>query len=144
MIVCLDTSAFLKRYLPETGGDALDAMLTDASEVHISRLVIAEAISAIRRSEMRGVLDIGDAARLQAGIETDCETVFFVDPLTDRICCQTIALLQSNTQLPLRAADALHIQSAKSVGCQQFITADRQQAAAAGQVGLVTTRLDPA
>ena len=144
MIVAIDTSAFLKRYLPESGAEQLHRSLGGAVEVHLSRLVIVEAISAIRRAGHRGAVLAKDVPRILDAIQLDSLDVFYIDPLTDSICLDTTEILRTLNSLPLRAADALQIQSAINLQADLFVTADRQQAAAARQLGLDVELLTPA
>lgn len=144
MIAALDTSSFLKRYLPESGAEQLNEALRVATEVHLSRLVIVESVSAIRRAGQRGAILAEDVSRILNAIRDDSLDVFHVDPLTDRICLDTIEMLQSLGSLPLRAADALQIQSARAVRADLFVTADKQQASAARDLGLGVELLTPA
>ena len=53
--------------------------------------------------------------------------------LTEDVIPYAVMLMESNT---LRAMDALHIAAAKTWGCDLFVTADKEQAAAARRAGL--------
>lgn len=138
MIACLDTSALLKRYFPEAGSDALDRLLVTVDLVCLSRLVHIEAIAAVRRAMLTGDLVETDGEKVLQALGDDLVTDFRVVSLTDQIAQATVGVLTGLSSLPLRAADALHLQTAIHLEADLFVTSDRQQAAAGEALGLTT------
>ena len=62
MSVYLDTSALLKRYLPERNSDAFEAYFRDVESAQISRLTLLELRSALARKRRKGRFDTAKEA----------------------------------------------------------------------------------
>lgn len=140
-MIIIDTSALIKFYLPEPGLDQLTEAV-GASGFAVSRLAILEAIVTFRKSLFAKYIEEAQYAALVDAIRSDTERVFEVLALTDNIVSGTQAAISSSLALPLRAADALHIQTAVHFEAELFITADKQQARAAEGLGLKTLLID--
>lgn len=143
----LDSSALVKRYVPERGSAWIAELIRDES-VTISDLSDAEIASALARRVRESVIPRGTAITLfQAYLrdkeeKADYETV----ELTSGIA-QAAAdlLLTAPTTISLRTLDALHLASARrafvearrhGIPTGNFITADRGLLAAATWAGL--------
>jgi len=137
MRALFDTSALLKRYLPEPGRAALLDLIARAQVVaapHCKAELYA-ALSRVRR----------DTAAPEQAYRLTCEEVernfddFDVVPLTAVLERAAIRALESS---PLRESDALHIAAGMAAGVDLFVTADERQHQAALSVGLKSTLLE--
>jgi uncharacterized protein len=140
----LDTSALLKICFNEKGGDDLDAFLVGRADLAVSRLALLEATAATKKAHRDGRLSDQQAVLMNEGWDAARLKDLLVLPLHDEIVSATVELVRALGPLPLRAADALHIQTALNARAECFVTADRQQAQAARFVGLDTIGADPA
>ena len=138
MRILFDTSALLKRYLPERGREALLEWIGKASPVMAAPHCRVELYSALNR------------VRREAGSPEDayrrtCDEVdrnfadFDVVPLTAALERAAIRALEA---APLRAADALHVGAALVSGTALFVTADQRQYEGARAVGLKAVLLE--
>ncbi|NBC20518.1 MAG: PIN domain-containing protein [Alphaproteobacteria bacterium] len=140
----LDTSALLKVTFNEPGADQLDAMLIGRADLAVSRLAMIEAIAATRKAQREERLSEEDAELILDVWLGEHIDDLHVLPLNDEIAAATVRLIREIAPLPLRAADALHIQTALHHQAVRFVTADRQQANAARFLGLDTFGVTPA
>lgn len=138
MRVLMDTSALYKRYNREAGREQLLAISERASELVIAGHCKAEIASALNRQRHDGFATEDDYSRIMAVMKMDFEgfTLFALD---SRVEDYAIAAMQASR---LRAADALHIGTAKAAYVDLFVTADKRQAAAAQAIGLKTELIE--
>lgn len=138
MRILFDTSALLKRYLPESGRVAMLDWFARARPVVTAphcRIELYSALNRVRRETQASP----DAYR------TTCDEVernfagFEVVPWTTVMERAAVRALDAS---PLRAGDALHIAAALAAGVDHFITADQRQYQGALAVGLKATLLD--
>ncbi|MEM7765889.1 MAG: type II toxin-antitoxin system VapC family toxin [Pseudomonadota bacterium] len=141
MKAVLDTSAIVKHYALEPGHDQLEQALELIETPVISRLCAIELVATFYRLVRTRRLTEATCQDLIAVFDGDCQNVFDVYPLTDALTLSTLETVRRAQTLPLRAADAIHIQTALDAGADRFVTGDRQQAAAADALGLTVTRL---
>jgi uncharacterized protein len=132
MRVFFDTSAFAKRYIAESGTDAVMDWCQRATEIGLSAIAIPELISAFCRLRRENKITAKQYQRLKADLFADIEDIAIGD-LTPLVLSQTVKSLENNT---LRAMDAIHIGSAIALECEVFISADQRQLDAAEQTGL--------
>jgi predicted nucleic acid-binding protein len=139
-----DTSALIKRSLPERGSAWVQALCDPAGGNTIITSVLAgvEAVSALARRCREGVLSAAQYDALRDDFLAHYEQEYQVVPLTEPL--QTLArnLLERH---PLRAYDALHLAAALLVSTQLvaagldapiFLAADERLLAAARAEGL--------
>ena len=137
----LDTSA-LGRAFADGAGDAWLRDLLESGEAVMSVLALTESRSIVQTRVRRG-LAAADADLLWTRIRTALELVHFTD--LDR---QDFEAAQSllGSEIELRAADAIHLASARRVADAgvgvTFVTADRRQAAVAERLLDGVRRLD--
>lgn len=142
----LDSSALVKRYVPETGSTwirALSAQETGNSLI-IARITWVEVRSAISRREREGSLTPTDATLIIQRFRSELNNQYQVIEL-DSTLAETAGHLVS--QYPLRAYDAVQLASvlriqpafATTQSTQLiFLTADNRLSAIATALGLVT------
>lgn len=138
MKIVFDTSALLKRYLPEAGRDAVLALVQRADPLVAAPHCKLELHSALSRLVRESSVS---ASQLQATHEEIERSFSDVDvqpwtPSLERTAIRALSVA------PLRAMDALHVAAAVSARADLFVTADRRQAAAARAMGLNTEYLE--
>jgi predicted nucleic acid-binding protein len=130
----LDSSAFAKRYVEESGSDAVDAVCMDASELALSVICVPEVFSALNRRlrEQKLTQQQYDVAKNRLLGEVEDAAII---NLTSPVIATCIDILEGN---PIRAMDALHIACAIQWEAELFVSADEPQIAAAKKAGLQT------
>lgn len=138
MRILFDTSALLKRYLPEPGRDAVLEWVRRARPVVAAPHCKAELYAALNRVRREtGASD--EAYRLTcAEIERNFSD-FDVVPLTSVLERAAIRVLEGAS---LRAVDALHIGAGLAAGVDLFVTADPRQHEGAVALGLKSHLLE--
>jgi hypothetical protein len=132
--VFFDSSAFAKRYVREKGSEEVFAFCSRASEAVMSALAKPELVAALWRSRRRGRLREHDFRLVREELRLDLADATMIH-IDDPIIARAVECVEEH---PLQAADAVHVASALHAGCDLFVTADRQQCAAARALGLKT------
>jgi uncharacterized protein len=132
MKVFFDSSALVKRYVPERGTEAVLELCAQATELGISVICLPEIISALNR--LRREKKLGDSAYQEAkfAIVQDLADASFRD-ITEVSVLRSIQILETNT---LRAMDALHVAGALEWEADWFVSGDANQGKAAKAAGL--------
>ncbi|MCA1926523.1 MAG: type II toxin-antitoxin system VapC family toxin [Thiobacillus sp.] len=137
MRVYLDTSALVKRYLPERNSEAFDAYLAELGPVHISRLTMVELRSTLARKRRQARLNPEQEMAAMNEVRTDIQNgLLSVAPSTDADFIEAFRLMDELTALPLRTLDALHLATASGLGSGVIATADDVMRRAAQQLQL--------
>jgi predicted nucleic acid-binding protein len=137
MRILFDTSALLKRYLPEAGREALLALVGQARPVIAAPHCKVELYSALNR--VRRDTGTSDAAYRQTCAEIERNfNDFDVLALTPMLERAAIRVLEAS---PMRAMDALHVGAAIAASVDLFVTADLRQFRGAQAAGLPATYL---
>jgi predicted nucleic acid-binding protein len=135
--VYCDASALVKLYLPEPGSDELNRALQGRRDLLASDLAVTEIISSIARRLRDGAVTADVAARLHRAILADFESgVYLVVDLVRDTHREAERLLLALKEVPLRAADALHLALATRAGAAAVLTFDNRLGEAARAVGL--------
>lgn len=132
MRVFFDSSAFVKRYVSETGTEAVLAWCDRASEIGLSGIALPEIVSAFCRLRREGKINDAQYRQLKSLLLADIEDAAICD-LSPEVLAQSIASLESNA---LRGMDAIHVGSAIALKVDVFISADQRQRDAAIRAGL--------
>lgn len=130
----LDSSAFAKRYIEESGSGDVDAACLAASDLGLCVICLPEILSALNRRLRERALRRAEYDLIKQRLLDDVGDASIVD-LTPAVVKETVALLEAS---PLRAADAMHVAAAVAWGAEWFLSADRRQLAAARRAGLRT------
>lgn len=133
-----DTSAVVKRYVPEIGTAWVRTTLdpTSGHEVHMASLTAVEAISAIARRQRGGTLSRGNANLALSQFRDDLLNQYVVVDITPMLVNDAMQLAEKHC---LRGSDALQLAVALEVNKRQALTlvsADIELNAAAGAEGL--------
>lgn len=137
MKTLFDTSALLKRYLPESGREAVLALVERASHVVAAPHCKVELYSALNR--LRRGMQPGDASYRDTCAEVEQNFAEMnVVPFSAHVERAAIRALEAS---PMRAMDALHVGAALAAGVDLFVTADVRQFNGAQALGLNATLL---
>ncbi len=138
VLTYIDTSMLVKRYVPETGAQALEQrLLGELPTLMISELVRVEFVSSLRRMERKSLIDRSFGDKAQAYFLDDiAQARIKVLPL-NQMCLARAASLISQLKSPLAALDGLHLASALIYDAAHFFTTDVQLSRAAREVGLI-------
>ena len=132
MRVFFDSSAFVKRYVSETGTEAMLAWCDRASEIGLSGIALPEIVSAFCRLRREGRIDDTQYRQLKSLLLADIEDAAMCD-LSPEVLARSIDSLEANV---LRGMDAIHLGSAIALKVDVFISADQRQLEAAIRAGL--------
>ncbi len=132
MKTVFDSSSFAKRYIVEPGSETVDAILQNSAQLGLSVLGVPEIVSALNRRAREGILPQTGYEQAKAQLMADVRDAIVLQ-LAPEVVATAVALLENNV---LRAMDALHLASALVWRADLFVTADRQQFAAAQRSGL--------
>ena len=135
MKLFLDSSAFAKRFVDESGSRQVETLCAQADELGLCVLCVPEIISALNRRLREKGLTPQEYSRAKQRLSQDVRDAAIVH-LTPDVIQPGIALLESH---PLRTLDALHIACAIAWQADLFASADHRQLAAAKKAGLKTT-----
>ncbi|MDQ2798930.1 MAG: type II toxin-antitoxin system VapC family toxin [Armatimonadota bacterium] len=143
-IYFLDSSAVVKRYVPETGSAWVKAITDSAAGnlLYVARITGAEVISAVTRRQRRGQITVPDAAVALTAFRRDFPPAFLVIEVAASVVARAMDLAECHG---LRGYDAVHLAAALELRDQcrlaglpepVFVAADNQLNAAALAEGL--------
>ncbi|MBF0569786.1 MAG: type II toxin-antitoxin system VapC family toxin [Candidatus Omnitrophica bacterium] len=122
MRLFVDTSAFVKRYIEETGTAEVERLLGDAGDVAFSPLVRVEVFHVLRRHRLEGRLTLAAFRLIWPQIEQDLRAAHIV-PWSADVEAESIRVLDRFT---LRSLDAIHVGAAVLWDADGFLTADKK------------------
>lgn len=133
----IDTSALAKRYVHEPSSQAFDDFVAASDdEFVLSPLTLVELQSVLMRRLRQRDFDRVYLKRLRALFNSDLRSaLWLVRPFPAEAFAEATRLIEE-PGVALATLDALHVASAKILGCTSFATADGQQARAAQRCGL--------
>ena len=133
----VDTSALVKRYVHEPRSQAFDDFVVGSDdEFVLSPLTLVELQSVLMRRLRQRDFDQAYLKRLRGLFDDDLRAALWVVQPFPAEAFAEAARLVEDLDVALATLDALHVASAKVLGCTKFATADRQQARAAERCGL--------
>lgn len=127
--VYLDTSALVKRYVKEDGSEIVDAVFKDADSnnavIYSSFWCIGEAVGVFDRYDRKKV--VKRAAVLERFFNEikglSAKGAFRSVDVTSELISQSI---EGMVRHHIYIADALQIETCKTMGCDRFLTADKR------------------
>ena len=136
-MIYLDTSALMKRYVPEANSDAFDQYFVGLAPATISRLTLVELRSALARKRREGAIAPDRELAAITEIRIDLQDgVLQVQPSADQHFVDAFHLLDQLPTIPLRTLDALHLAIARSTKTGELATADATMARAGEALGM--------
>jgi uncharacterized protein len=130
--VFFDSSALVKRYVPEKGSEAVLSLCEEATELGLSVICFPEIISALCRLRRERRIEGPQYIAAKQGIALDLRDAVLCN-ITETTVLQCILLLEENI---LRAMDAFHIAAALEWEADLFVSSDTHQIKAAKKAGL--------
>ncbi len=134
MKLYLDSSAFAKRFVEESGSDRVETLCGQASDLGLSVLCVPEIVSALNRRRREHTLTQAQCNEARQRLLEDVRDADIID-LTPSVIASAITVIEAS---PVRALDALHVACALEWGAELFASSDKQQLAAAKRAGLKT------
>lgn len=139
-LVYLDTSALMKRYVPEHDSDRFDAYFADLAGPAISRLTYVEARSTLARKRREGRLTSEQENAAMRELNTDIQYgAIQVRSMSEMEFVDAYQLIDELSDLPLRTLDALHLCAARAMGARELATADDVMRRVGERLGLKIT-----
>lgn len=132
MTLFFDTSAFVKRYIDETGSAEVENLCGNADDIGISIILPIEALSTFSRLRREKRLTEKQYALLKHELFSDLRDVTVVT-LSPAIVTAAIDALENSI---LKSLDAIHIACALEYKPDFFVSSDAQQIVAATKAGL--------
>ena len=130
----LDSSAFAKRFIEESGSSRVESICARASELGLSVLCVPEIVSALSRRLRERALTQTQYNEAKRRLLDDIRDADIIS-LTPSVIGSAIMVLEAS---PIRAMDALHVACALEWGAELFASSDKQQLSAARRAGLKT------
>lgn len=133
----LDSSAFAKRFIEESGSDGVESICAQASELGLSVICVPEIVSALNRRQRELTLTHDQykvAKKRLLDDVRDADIIF----LTPTVIGSALLILEAS---PIRAMDALHVACALEWGAELFASSDKQQLKAAKRAGMKTKQI---
>jgi uncharacterized protein len=127
-----DTSAFAKRYVAETGSDAVLVLCEEAKSIGLSILCLPELTSTLCRLVRERKLPKAKYRELHSLIVADLADVDICD-ITPEVMKHILVQLESAS---LRTVDAIQLGCAIAYAPSLFVSADTRQLEAARRAGL--------
>ena len=140
MKILFDTSALLKRYLPESGREAVLALVAQAMPLVAAPHCKVELYSALNRLRRETQASNSSYRDTCAEVERNFDEMQIV-PMSASVERSAIRALEASA---MRGMDALHVGAALSAGVDLFVTADVRQFNGAQALGLNATLLKDA
>jgi len=128
-MLALDTSALIRRYIEEPHSDWLVEAMADDPDWGASMLLACEAPVAVARN----VESVPELGAVDQRLTADLDRFRFV-PVDADCLVNAVSIARA---FRLRTLDAIHLAAAQRLpGESRYITFDRSQARAAGELGL--------
>lgn len=134
MKLFLDSSAFAKRFVEESGSRQVEDLCSQATELCLSLICVPEIISALNRRLREKILSQHEYMKAKRQLSEDVRDAIIIN-LTPTVIQSSIAVLERN---PVRTMDALHIACAMEWHADLFASSDDRQIEAAKRSGLKT------
>ena len=144
LVAYVDTSAFIKRFLPEARTDDMDELAESKDyRLAISSLVVTELRSVYKRNQRLGRITENFVQQATQQLHTEIASgglrFHAIDAAIFNLAGDLIARLTS----PLATLDAVHLACAQATGADMMVSADLQLLRAADEAGLRTLSLVP-
>ena len=137
MKLYLDSSAFAKRFVEESGSRDVERLCSQATELGLSVLCVPEVISALNRRLREKALTPQDYLHAKQRLSQEVRDVIIIN-LTLDVIETCIGVLETNS---LRTMDALHVACAMAWEADLFVSSDHRQVTAAKAAGLKTKQI---
>jgi uncharacterized protein len=135
--VYVDTSGLVKLYLPEKDSAAVDRAVAGRRDLLVSDLAVTELVSSLCRRRREGDLSTSQISRVHRAVlgHVASGALRRID-VSETTFREAERLLTTLVDVPLRAADALHLAGAVEADAATLLTFDERLSTAAARVGL--------
>jgi predicted nucleic acid-binding protein len=124
-LIYFDTSALVKRYVPENNSQVADMYFVENAPVMVSRLVLLELRCTIARKRRNGEISGAAERNIMDKARQDMQDgVLVMYPMADAYIVEAMRLLEEYPQFPLRTLDASHLAAAQALEVSGLATAD--------------------
>lgn len=137
MRLFLDSSAFAKRFIEESGSQQVEDICSLATELCLSVICVPEIISALNRRLREKTLTAHEYVKVKQRLSEEVRDAVIIN-LTPTVIQSCIAVLERN---PMRTMDALHVACALEWHADLFASSDERQIEAVKRAGLKTRRI---
>ena len=137
MKLFLDSSAFAKRFVEESGSEEIEHLCSQATELGLSVICVPEIVSALNRRLREKNLTRQNYVHAKQRLSQDVRDATIIN-LTPDVIQSSIWVLETT---PLRTMDALHIACAMVWEVDLFVSSDHRQVTAARAAGLRTKQI---
>ena len=139
MRLFIDSSALMKRYIPERGSSQVVARCGEAREIFLSILAPVELVSGFNRLRRLNAITDAEYGSAKRKLMSDIEYTT-VREMAPAVVTGAITCLE---RWPLRASDAIHLGTALECSPDLFLSADHRQCEAARDAGLNVEEIVP-
>ena len=144
LLAYVDTSAFVKRFLPEARTEDMDELAESKDyRLAISSLVVTELRSVFKRNQRLGRINDNFVQQATQQLHTEIASGGLRFHAIDAAIFNLAGDLISRLTSPLATLDALHLACAQATGADIMVSADLQLLRAATEAGLKTLSLVP-
>lgn len=127
MRIYMDTSAYAKRFVEESGSEEIDGILLQGTELGLSIICVPVLLSAMNRKLREKAISKSQYSEIKLRLSEEINHSDVIQ-LTDGVIKKAIMLLEKNL---LRTLDAIHIACAIEWEADVFLTSDKRQIKAA-------------
>ena len=121
MVFYFDSSAIVKRYVPETGSSWLKELFTNPNDVFIiAQIGIVEVATAFARKVREGAITTKEHQNLLDAFLVDCNQEYQIQALNNAIIKTAIQIIKNRQ---LRAYDVIQLSTALSIN--EVLRADK-------------------
>ena len=144
LLAYVDTSAFVKRFLPEARTEDMDELAESKDyRLAISSLVVTELRSVFKRNQRLGRINDNFVQQATQQLHTEIASGGLRFHAIDAVIFNLAGDLISRLTSPLATLDAVHLACAQATGADIMVSADLQLLRAAAEAGLKTLSLVP-
>lgn len=122
MVIFIDTSSLLKRYISEAGSSVVDDYFIDDNDICISPITEIEIHAALNRKLRDGDIDYGTMQKALKLWHSDYSVLSKII-FSEKLSGSSIQLIDTHG---IKTLDAIQIGSAIISDSEEFVTSDRQ------------------
>lgn len=137
-----DTSAFIKRFVEETGTAEIERFISDQNHtLMLSSLSMVEIKSVLKRKVVNRELTQETAKSIKELIDLEIASQSIRFQAVDQATFEKTGHLIEGLTTQLGTLDAIHLACAKTANCELMVSADKQLLRAANELGMQTLDL---
>lgn len=122
MVIFMDTSSLIKRYIQENGSDKIDEYYKEENDIFISPITPIEFHSALRRKLRENTINIDTFYKALSAWSKE-ESIYEIVLFNRRLVLEAIQLIDYEN---IKTLDSIQLTSAKLQKLDEFVTSDKQ------------------